>query len=115
MPATETRDLITYVDSQALDWQETASGGWRKTLFSDPETGERTLLLRWPAGYQLSYSDQHEHGEYLYILEGTFVDHNRACGPGTYVHHRPGSSHQPHTPDGCTFLVFITGKGASRA
>jgi anti-sigma factor ChrR (cupin superfamily) len=105
-----TRELISYVDANALDWEETSYGTKRKVLFSDPETGEKTLLIRWEAGYQYPKVDHHHNGEYLYILEGTFVDHNRACGPGTYVHNRPGSEHQPSAPDGCTFLVFITGK-----
>ena len=64
----------------------------------------------WDPGYHVAKFDHHQYGEYLYILEGTFVDQNQASGPGTYIHNRPGSEHQPHTPDGCTFLVFIPGK-----
>ena len=109
MAATVTHDLITYVDSQAIEWQEVVPGARRKVLFSNPETGQRTVLAQWDAGYQVPKVDNHQYGEYLYILEGTFVDQNQASGPGTYIHNRPGSSHQPHTPDGCTFLAFIPG------
>lgn len=108
--STITDDLITYVETEAIPWVETAPGSRRKVLFEDPATGQRTALVQWDAGYQVAKVDHHNHGEYLYILSGTFVDQNRACGSGTYIHNRPGSEHQPHTPDGCTFLVFIPGK-----
>ena len=112
MAAVETRDLITYVDSNSLEWEEAAPGSRRKTLFENPETGQRTRLIQWDAGYQVAQLDQHAYGEYLFILAGTFVDQNQASGPGTYIHNRPGSAHQPHTPDGCTFLVMIPGSRA---
>lgn len=104
-----THDLITYVDSNALEWQEAAPLSRRKELFSNPETGQRSVLVQWEPGYHAAKVDHHQYGEYLYILEGTFVDQNQSSGPGTYIHNRPGSWHQPHTPDGCTFLVFIPG------
>ena len=109
MPAVATHDLITYVDSHAVPWQEVAPGARRKELFTNPETGQRTVLVQWDAGYQVPKVDHHLYGEYLYILAGTFVDQHQASGPGTYIHNRPGSAHQPHTPDGCTFLVFVPG------
>ena len=109
MTAVKTHDLITYVDSHAVEWHEVAPGARRKELFTHPETGQRTVLVQWDAGYQVPKVDHHLYGEYLYILEGTFVDQNQASGPGTYIHNRPGSEHQPHTPDGCTFLVFVPG------
>ncbi len=115
MAAVQTHDLITYVDTKALAWEEVAPGARRKTLFEDPATGQRTRLVQWDPGYRLSYVDQHPHGEYLYILEGTFVDQNQASGPGTYIHNRPGSEHQPHTPDGCTFLAFVPGSRTAEA
>jgi hypothetical protein len=39
--------------------------------------------------------------EHPYVLDETFVDHNRACGPGSYILNRAGSEHQASTPDGC--------------
>ena len=110
MAAVQTHDLITYVDTNATEWEEIGPGARRKTLVENPETGQRTRIVQWDPGYQVNYLDEHPHGEYIYILEGTFVDHNRASGPGTYIHQRPGSHHQPSTPDGCTFIVFIPGR-----
>lgn len=110
MAALELRDLIGYVDTETLEWEEIAPGARRKTLYNDPETGQRVRLVQWDAGYSLPVVDEHPHGEYLFILEGTFVDQNQASGAGTYIHNLPGSSHQPNTPDGVKFLAFIPGR-----
>ena len=40
----------------------------------------------------------------------TFVDQNQAAAPGTFIHNRPGSSHRPGSPDGCTFLAVVTAR-----
>lgn len=109
MSAIRTHDLITYVDTDALEWEEVAPGARRKTLFKDLATGQRTLLVRWEAGFQRPDVDRHPNGEYVYILNGTFVDQNGPSGPGTYIHYGPGTEHQPSTPDGCTFLVVVPG------
>lgn len=110
MSAVDVRDLITYVESSSLEWEEVAPGARRKTILDDPATGRRVRLVQWDAGYSVPALDQHPYGEYLYILDGTFVDHNRESGPGTYIHNFPGSAHQPSTPTGCTFFVIVEGR-----
>jgi len=101
-------DLIRYIDADATEWKDNEPGSRRRTLHFDPVTKRRILLVQWDPGYTISYLDTHDHDEFLYILSGTFVDQNRACGPGTFVHNEPGSSHQPTTPDGCTYLAIIS-------
>jgi len=100
--------LMTYVDTATAQWTEVEPGYRRRTLVNDRESGTRIVLLQYDAGYQLSHLDEHENDEYLYVLSGTFVDQNQASGPGTFIHNRPGSSHQPHSPDGCTFLAVVS-------
>jgi hypothetical protein len=39
------------------------------------------------------------------MLQGTFTDQYCTSGPGTVIRGEPGSSHQPGTPDGVTFMV----------
>jgi ChrR Cupin-like domain len=56
------------------------------------------MLVQWDPGYRMGAVEHHEYDEHLYILAGTFVDHNRACGPGTYILNRAGSEHQCSTP-----------------
>ena len=72
--------------------------------------GAVTMLVQWDPGYRMGVVEHHEYDEHLYILAGTFVDHNRACGPGTYILNRAGSEHQCSTPDGCTFLEVVPGR-----
>ena len=100
--------LMTYVDTTTADWTEVEPGYRRLVLVNDRDAGTRIVLVQYDAGYQLSVLDEHEHDEYLYVVSGTFVDQHQASGPGTFIHNRPGSSHQPSTPDGCTFLAVVT-------
>jgi anti-sigma factor ChrR (cupin superfamily) len=102
--------LMTYVHTTSAQWTELEPGYRRQTLVNDREAGTRIVLLQYDAGYELSYLDEHKHDEYLYILSGTFVDQNQASGPGTFIHNRPGSSHRPSSPDGCTFLAVVNAR-----
>ncbi len=100
--------LMTYIDTAQTDWTEVEPGYRRTTLVDDRDAGTRIVLVQYDAGYQLSRLDEHVHDEYLYVVSGTFVDQHQRSGPGTFIHNRPGSSHQPSSPDGCTFLAVIT-------
>lgn len=109
MAADRSGELITYGDSSTLDWTEFRPGSRRKILAEDPKSGRSVMLVQWDAGYRMAEVEHHRHDEHLYILEGTFVDQNRAAGPGTYICNRAGSEHQAYTPDGCTFLEIVPG------
>ena len=50
------------------------------------------MLVWWDAGYRMSVLELHPYDEHLYIMSGTFVDERRACGPGTCILRRAGSS-----------------------
>jgi len=110
--AVVTHDLITYVDANELEWQQTKPKVRQKVLFHNPETGQKTLLVQLLPGYEAEPQQPHQWGEYVYILEGTFIDHNQASPAGTYIHNAPGSNHQPKSPDGCTFILFVPGSRA---
>ena len=100
--------LMTYIDTAKTEWTEVEPGYRRMPLVSDRDAGTRIVLVQYDAGYRLSRVDEHAHDEYLYVVSGTFVDQHQESGPGTFIHNRPGSSHQPSSPDGCTFLAVIT-------
>jgi anti-sigma factor ChrR (cupin superfamily) len=104
--------LITYVDSSKVKPFQFRPGSEWSVLFEDAQTGQRAILVKWEPGYQMGQVDHHESDEVVFVLSGTFVQNKRASGPGTYIHHRAGSSHQAHTPDGCTFLEVVTGQRA---
>jgi hypothetical protein len=110
MTRTQNPELITYVDSSRADWQEFRPGSRRKILYEDLGTGQLTMLVQWDSGYRMGIVEHHEYDEHLYILAGTFVDEQRASGPGTYILNRAGSEHQAYTPDGCTFLEVVPGR-----
>jgi hypothetical protein len=103
-------ELIIYVDSSKAAWQEFRPGSRWKILHEDAARGQKTMLVQWDPGYRMGAVEHHEYDEHLYILAGTFVDHNRASGPGTYILNRAGSEHQCSTPDGCTFLEVVPGR-----
>ena len=42
------------------------------------------MLVQWDAGYRME-PEHHTLDEHLYIIDGTYVDQNRASGPGTSV------------------------------
>jgi len=104
--------LISYVDSSSVEWFQFRPGSRWKTLFVDPKTGQRAILVQWDAGYRMGEVDHHDRDEIVYVLSGTFVQNGRSSRPGTYIHHRAGSRHQASTPDGCTFLEIVTGQRA---
>jgi|SRR5215472_644148 len=110
MPTESDAEMISYVDANSQQWQEFRPGSRRKVLHENAATGELTMLVQWDPGYRMGAIEVHEHDEHLYILAGTFVDEQRASGPGTYILNRAGSQHQAHTPDGCTFLEVVPGR-----
>lgn len=110
MKAGDDRGLISYADSKAIEWQEFRAGSRRKILCEDKRSGQLTMLVQWDPGYRMAEVEHHQFDEHLYILEGTFVDHNRQSGPGTYIYNRAGSEHQCYTVDGCTFIEIVPGR-----
>jgi mannose-6-phosphate isomerase-like protein (cupin superfamily) len=108
MAVDRSSELITYADSSALGWTEFRPGSRRKILAEDPKSGRLVMLVQWDAGYRME-AELHQLDEHLYILEGTYIDQNRASGPGTYICNPVGSEHRAYTLDGCTFLEIVPG------
>ena len=99
-------DESRYLDHASLPWRETSYPGvrWKKLHF-DPASGRSSVLLSFAPG--ASYGNhRHPAGEQYLVLEGTLEDGGLSWGPGTFVHHPPGSEHRPSSPDGC--LLFVT-------
>jgi anti-sigma factor ChrR (cupin superfamily) len=94
---------MAYLDDSTMDWEHQTPKSRRKIL-----KGRSDLyisLVQWDAGFGLPVVDHHGGEELLYIVKGTFVDQNRESGPGTFIRCDAGTSHQPSTPDGCTFVI----------
>lgn len=110
MEESQNLELIIYADNNQFDWQQFRPGSRRKVLYEDAATGQLTMLVQWDAGYRMGIVEHHVWDEHLYILSGTFIDEQRASGPGTYILNRAGSSHQAYTPNGCVFLEMVPGR-----
>ena len=95
------------VDVANLPWTPTRWPGIHlKVLMEDKDTGLLTALTKFDKGAVLP---DHEHVELeqTYVLEGSLVDGDGACGPGQYVWRPGGSRHSAHAPDGCVVLSFF--------
>src|SRR4029077_6972679 len=42
--------LISYIDSNSVEWVQFRPGSRWKTLFEDPKTGQRAILVQWDPG-----------------------------------------------------------------
>lgn len=49
----------------------------------------------------------HDGGEEILVLEGIFSDEYGDYPKGTYLRNPPGSSHSPHSIEGCTLFVKL--------
>jgi anti-sigma factor ChrR (cupin superfamily) len=97
-----------YIDAAHLPWEATKFPGIEmKLLFSDPNTGMSTMLFRLAPGAVVPL---HEHTgiEQTYMLEGSLVDDEGECGPGSFVWRPAGNTHLARSPQGAVFLsVFM--------
>lgn len=70
------------------------------------EVARATSLVKYDPG---SYFSPHTHGggEEFFVLEGTFSDEHGDYPAGTYVRNPVGSTHKPHSENGCTIFVKL--------
>ena len=97
---------MSYVHKDDIGWEQQTPASRRKILRIEDDL--YVAIVQWDAGFTLPGVDEHGGEETVYVMEGTFVDQYRSSGPGTVIRGKPGSSHQPRTPDGVTFLVVRT-------
>ncbi len=96
------------VDTQALDWVPSPMAGVERRMIERDggEVARATSLVRYAAGSRFS-AHRHDMGEEYLVLSGTFSDNDGDFPEGAYVRNPPGSSHAPHTDDGCVILVKL--------
>jgi len=99
--------LVARADD-AHDWEPSDAEGFLvKTLFSDPVTGDQTILMRVePGAYAAPHS--HEQVEHIYILDGSFSDGYGTYHAGDYLMRTPGSDHSTQSEQGATVLLMYT-------
>lgn len=97
-----------FMDTDQIDWTASPmSGVYRKPLArEEAERGHATSLVQYEAG---SVFRPHPHplGEEILVLSGVFSDEKGDFKAGSYFRNPPGSSHAPHSRDGCFLLVKL--------
>lgn len=96
------------VDTQSLDWVPSPMAGVERRMIERDggEVARATSLVRYAAGSRFS-GHLHDQGEEYLVLSGTFSDNDGDFHQGTYVRNPPGSSHAPHTDEGCVIFVKL--------
>ena len=96
------------LNTNEMDWEPSPMSGVhrRKLDRIGDEVARATSLVKYDPN---SYFSPHTHdgGEEFLVLEGVFSDEHGDYPAGTYVRNPIGSSHTPHSADGCTIFVKL--------
>lgn len=97
------------VDTRAMTWEPGPAPGIQlKPLYAQDGYPERMMLMKWEAGARMEHH-AHPGGEEILVLKGTLADESGAYPHGTWIRNPPGSSHSPHSPDGCVIFIKLGG------
>ena len=90
------------------DWVQSPANGVERMMLDriGDEVARATTIVRFAPD---SYFDAHTHdgGEEFLVLDGVFSDDSGDYPAGFYVRNPIGTSHKPHTREGCTILVKL--------
>lgn len=90
------------------NWVKSPANGVERMMLDriGDELARATTIVRFAPGSQF---DAHTHGggEEFLVLDGVFSDETGDYQAGTYVRNPIGTSHTPHTDQGCTILVKL--------
>jgi len=96
------------IDTNAMPWEASPMAGVhrRKLDRIGDEVARATSLVKYDPK---SYFSPHTHGggEEFIVLEGVFSDEYGDYPAGTYVRNPIGSTHKPHSEDGCVIFVKL--------
>lgn len=91
-----------------IEWVPSPMPGVERKMLDriGEEVARATSIVRYAPN---SYFSAHSHGggEEFLVLEGVFSDEHADYPAGTYVRNPIGSSHTPHSKDGCTIFVKL--------
>lgn len=96
------------LETSGLPWQDSPMAGVQRRMLDrdGEEVARATSLVRYAPD---SFFSEHTHGggEEFFVLEGVFSDEHGDYPAGTYVRNPVGSSHRPHSKEGCTIFVKL--------
>ncbi|MFZ5963209.1 cupin domain-containing protein [Thalassococcus sp. BH17M4-6] len=101
-------DQSVVLDTTTMGWVPSPMAGVERKMLDriGEEVARATSLVRYAPGSRFS-SHTHGGGEEYLVVEGTFSDEHGDYPLGTYVRNPIGTSHAPHSDDGCTILVKL--------
>ena len=107
------RPLIEFIQSQRLDWEPGGSALGRsevetKLLSRDEQSGARTLLVRYPAGYTGQLGPDPSGDEEIFLLSGSLRIGGRPYAQHFYGYLAQGRDDIIESPEGATVLTFIS-------
>lgn len=96
------------VQTESMDWLGSrADNVLRKPLEREfAESGRATSIVQFFPGAHFP-AHRHNLGEEIFVLEGVFSDENGDYPAGTYLRNPPGSTHSPHSKQGCVIFVKL--------
>lgn len=90
------------------DWVPSPMAGVERYMLDriGNEVARATSIVRYAPD---SYFSEHTHGggEEFLVLDGVFSDEHADYPAGSYVRNPIGTSHSPHSKDGCTIFVKL--------
>lgn len=105
LPDDPSRMLFTLRADEG-SWLEAAKGISIKHLFTDPQNGMVTTLVRMKPGTRIPLH-KHRGIEQCYVIEGDFHAANQKLGPGDFHCAPAGSVHEPvYTVEGALVLII---------
>lgn len=97
-----------YLDADDTAWEPSGTAGfWIKPLFENPESGEKTWLMKVDPG-AFAPAHAHEELEQVYVLQGSFYDQDRVIEAGDFVCRAPGEPHTSGSDEGALILLVYS-------
>ncbi|MEQ5805940.1 DUF4437 domain-containing protein [Alteromonas sp. NFXS44] len=104
------RDYVEFIQAQELAWEydECFEGTERKLLSIDTDSGGRTQLQKYPAGYQNPAPHALACNEEFYVLHGCFYLNHFVYSPGCYGFFPAGfQRNKLYVPEDAVILRFF--------
>jgi predicted ChrR family anti-sigma factor len=105
-PGAPPSQMFTTLRADEGSWYEAGKGISIKHLFTDPQSGMVTTLVKMKPGTRIPL--HHHRGiEQCYVIEGDFHADNKELGPGDFHCAQAGSVHEPvYTVKGALVLII---------
>lgn len=101
-------DQRAVVLANDYNWVNSPAKGVERMMLDrvGDEVARATTIVRFEPGSEFP-THTHDGGEEFLVLAGTFSDETGDFPAGSYVRNPIGTSHRPHTKEGCTIFVKL--------